>query len=558
MEEIITAISTVLEDLNVKIPATKVQTQEISELNRLFRTLKSHLSSENIETGNKILGQHALEILHKYLTELDTNLKDWKNDLKKVDQVKLLSLLSKLKVIIDHLEYVFQLPHDDIDILPEDHPRTINLKNATTTILISDKEELLAVAKGFFDRVKLLKAVVYKILKYKKSYWRNFLTGYLIFYFIFNPKKIERYAEMFGHVPGVEKNVVLWDIPETDLMRKILPIALPSIKVNKMIFIPRLAPHVLDTKANVPKSDSNLHYSEILLQEPILSGSQHSFHQDPDKRRIPVRILSPQLIKKLVTKGDSCSPSNEVYKKYDKIIIHVHGGAYVAMSSYSHQTYTRLWANELDVPVFSIDYRKAPENKYPSSLEDVWQVYIWILKYLNKHLGITPNKIILAGDSAGGNLITGVTLRAISLGYRIPDGLMLIYPAMSMEIRYPSKSLFLSLENVILSHNLFFVIRDSYITPESSVQDYLISPVFAPYELLEKFPRSEIMITLEDPLASDTIRFAEKLLRAAGNVHVTEYPYIFHGAINFGNQQNIPLYMKFVDDSIELLRKLLT
>jgi acetyl esterase/lipase len=64
----------------------------------------------------------------------------------------------------------------------------------------------------------------------------------------------------------------------------------------------------------------------------------------------------------------------------DKIIIHIHGGGFVAMSSGSHQNYTRIWANELGIPIFGIDYRLAPKWKFPCALVDCWQVYQWLIE----------------------------------------------------------------------------------------------------------------------------------------------------------------------------------
>jgi hormone-sensitive lipase len=62
------------------------------------------------------------------------------------------------------------------------------------------------------------------------------------------------------------------------------------------------------------------------------------------------------------------------------------------------------------MPVFSIDYRKAPEFPYPIGLADCWQAYNWLLYESHKFFNIKENKrIIIAGDSAGGNLACGVT-----------------------------------------------------------------------------------------------------------------------------------------------------
>jgi hormone-sensitive lipase len=75
------------------------------------------------------------------------------------------------------------------------------------------------------------------------------------------------------------------------------------------------------------------------------------------------------------------------------------------MSSRSHQTYTRRWAKKCGAAVFSVDYRKAPEAPYPLGLADCWQVYNWLLNESHKFFKIKEKKrIILTGDSAGGNL----------------------------------------------------------------------------------------------------------------------------------------------------------
>ena len=78
--------------------------------------------------------------------------------------------------------------------------------------------------------------------------------------------------------------------------------------------------------------------------------------------------------------------------------------------------------------MLSVDYRLAPDYPYPEALDDCWQTYNWVLEHMEHTLGIKPTKIILAGDSAGGNLALGVTLLAIKNNVRVPDGLMLAYP----------------------------------------------------------------------------------------------------------------------------------
>lgn len=90
--------------------------------------------------------------------------------------------------------------------------------------------------------------------------------------------------------------------------------------------------------------------------------------------------------------------------------------------------YSIRWANQTGIPIISIDYRLAPEDPYPKALDDVWQAYNWIIDYAADYFQINLEKIILCGDSAGGNLILGLTYLAIFLNKRIPDVLFLNYP----------------------------------------------------------------------------------------------------------------------------------
>jgi len=110
----------------------------------------------------------------------------------------------------------------------------------------------------------------------------------------------------------------------------------------------------------------------------------------------------------------------------------------------------------LNTIVFSIDYRLSPAYNYPDGLDDCWQAYNWIITHCFEFFQITPNKIVLTGDSAGGNLAIGFYFiklvffyyyLIISLYYklaltaylikqrgRIPDGLLICYPALSLDL----------------------------------------------------------------------------------------------------------------------------
>jgi acetyl esterase/lipase len=108
------------------------------------------------------------------------------------------------------------------------------------------------------------------------------------------------------------------------------------------------------------------------------------------------------------------------------LILHAHGGGFIAHSSKSHEIYLKPWCKDLKVPIVSIDYSLAPEHAFPRASEECFYVYAWCL--LNKNvLGWTGEKIICVGDSAGGVLVTNIVQRAIANEVRIPDALVPIY-----------------------------------------------------------------------------------------------------------------------------------
>ena len=98
------------------------------------------------------------------------------------------------------------------------------------------------------------------------------------------------------------------------------------------------------------------------------------------------------------------------------------------------QVYLRPWALGLEIPIVSIDYSLAPEYPFPRAIEECFYAYAWILKNASK-LGWTGKTILLAGDSAGGNLVTIVTMKAIEMGLRKPNAIICFYTPLMLGYR---------------------------------------------------------------------------------------------------------------------------
>ncbi|KAJ6150553.1 hypothetical protein N7471_001752 [Penicillium samsonianum] len=129
------------------------------------------------------------------------------------------------------------------------------------------------------------------------------------------------------------------------------------------------------------------------------------------------------------------------------IVLDVPGGGFVAMSPRNSEDKLLSWAGRLKVPILSVDYKKAPEFAYPYALHECYDVYHSIIATNGRCMGLsgkTRPRILVTGESAGGNLAVGMTLMvlqsAMAQGWRgedvlpAPDGVVLGYPALNMRV----------------------------------------------------------------------------------------------------------------------------
>jgi acetyl esterase/lipase len=130
------------------------------------------------------------------------------------------------------------------------------------------------------------------------------------------------------------------------------------------------------------------------------------------------------------------------------LVLDIPGGGFVAMSPRESDDKLLAWAGKTGLPILSIDYRKAPEHPYPYALNECFDVYTQIIATKGRCIGMKPAhtpRVVITGDSAGGNLATGTVLMIIqsqisasssssSRALPIPSGLVLLYPALDMNI----------------------------------------------------------------------------------------------------------------------------
>lgn len=148
------------------------------------------------------------------------------------------------------------------------------------------------------------------------------------------------------------------------------------------------------------------------------------FLELPSPGIIQVRLISSHRREGMV--GEKEKTKKTVLPKSKALVIHAHGGGFVSQSSKSHLVYLLEWAVNLNMPILSVDYKLAPEDPYPRSLDEMVFAYCWALEN-SELLGSTCEKVILCGDSAGANLVLATLLKCIDIKLRKPDGIFIAY-----------------------------------------------------------------------------------------------------------------------------------
>ena len=202
------------------------------------------------------------------------------------------------------------------------------------------------------------------------------------------------------------------------------------------------------------------------------------------------------------------SPLGEVPEKGWSCVVYIHGGGWMVGNLDSHEFITRYLCRDLNVAVLSIDYRLVPEHHFPAAYEDCETVYLWLKQHAIEW-NINPDQIVLAGDSAGGNLAASL---AVQLQHTANQacGLVLIYP--SLTTQFDSESCQRHGQAPLLSVADMRYYLKAYAPNENDWQDLRLSPLFA--QDLSDMPASFIAVAEFDPLSDDGRIFAERLKQA--------------------------------------------
>lgn len=199
----------------------------------------------------------------------------------------------------------------------------------------------------------------------------------------------------------------------------------------------------------------------------------------------------------------------------DKVLLYLHGGGFVYGWSDMHRHMVANLARQMGVRALGVDYRLAPEYPFPAALEDCVAVYHWLLKQ-----GVAAEHIVIAGDSAGGNLTLTTMLWLRDHGDPLPAAAACLSPATDMTEREEIRRGF----DPILHPKALISFRASYIANHDPAEP-LLSPIYAD---LQGLPPLLIHAGEDEILCGDCVRMAEVAQQAGVETRVEVYPRMWH------------------------------
>lgn len=211
------------------------------------------------------------------------------------------------------------------------------------------------------------------------------------------------------------------------------------------------------------------------------------------------------------------------------LLVFFHGGGWVLGDLESHDILCRRLAAAGKTNVLAVDYRLAPENKFPSAIEDAVAAVDWAFARADE-LQVNVERIMVGGDSAGGNLAAVVAHERRNNNKPRLECQILIYPATDLACASPSYKI--AEEGLPVLGTTMIWFRDHYLAEPFQMEDWRASPLRAPD--FANLPPAYVLTVGYDPLSDEGKTYARKLVDGGVSVVHRHYPGQIHGFLSMG------------------------
>jgi acetyl esterase len=206
-------------------------------------------------------------------------------------------------------------------------------------------------------------------------------------------------------------------------------------------------------------------------------------------------------------------------------LVFFHGGGFVIGNLDTHDGLCRVLANESGARVIAVDYRLAPEHKFPAAVDDAWSAITFVVANAER-LKIDAKRIAIGGDSAGAALATVSAIRAKLEGAPVLALQLLMFPPADLAADTPSRRKWT--EGYFLDKPTIAWFFDNYVPNGTDWRDPRLSPLHAD---LRGVAPAYVLTAEYDPLHDEGLDYAAKLREAGVPVTVVDYPNLVHDFI---------------------------
>jgi acetyl esterase len=210
-------------------------------------------------------------------------------------------------------------------------------------------------------------------------------------------------------------------------------------------------------------------------------------------------------------------------------LVFFHGGGWVVGDLETHDTMCRHIANAARCAVAAVDYRLAPEHKFPAAVEDCVAATLWVAENA-RETGVDPGRLAVGGDSAGGNLAAVVSLIARERGTPKLRAQLLLYAVLDCGMKQSSHQRFA--EGHLLTEATMRWFAEAYLREPADIDDWRVSPLRAPD--LSGLPPAYVLTAGYDPLCDEGIAYARRLEASGVAVEHRHVPGQIHGFLLMG------------------------
>jgi len=300
-------------------------------------------------------------------------------------------------------------------------------------------------------------------------------------------------------------------------MKKNIKSATTFLLVAIITFIFAACAHTTEKSSEKIEENARRKVSATRSVQTVINKSNITNINNYLRKQVDKVKFTDGTVRKKVTVGDiPCEWLIPAETSSENVLLYIHGGGFVMASTPEHLKMAANLAKRMKIKALLIDYRLAPQYPFPAALEDCVTVYKWLLTQ-----NISPNNIVIAGDSAGGNLTITTLLKLRELNIPLPAAASALSPAVNFVPNDYKEEVY---KDPLLHPNAIEFFDVSYLNNQDP-KNPLISPFYAD---LRGLPPILMHIGEDEMLRDNAVKLFSSAKEAGANVTYKVYPRMWH------------------------------